>query len=76
MIQLSNNFTREELIDSVTATRLGIDNTPSREEDIRLCHLACFVLQPLRDRYKKPIRISSGYRCKELNKAVNGSPTS
>ena len=33
-----------------------------------LCHM---VLQPLRDRFG-PIRITSGYRCPELNRAVGG----
>ena len=30
------------------------------------------VLQPLRDFLGKPVVISSGYRCAELNKAVGG----
>ena len=76
MMYLTSNFTMEELVASATATRLKIDNTPSRDEEIKLCHLASFILQPLRDRYGQPIRISSGYRCKALNKAVNGVPTS
>ena len=75
-MNITLNFTREELVASATATRLKIDNTPSKDEEIKLSHLASFILQPLRDRYGKPIRISSGYRCKALNKAVNGVPTS
>ena len=75
-MNITSNFTREELIASATAKRLGIDNTPSKDEEIKLCHLAYFILQPLRDRYGKPIRISSGFRCKALNKAVGGVPTS
>lgn len=34
------------------------------------------VLDPLREAYGKPIIVTSGYRCPELNKAVNGSKTS
>lgn len=34
------------------------------------------VLQPLRDAWGKPLAINSGYRCKELNAAVGGVPTS
>ena len=30
------------------------------------------VLQPLRDYLEKPVVISSGYRCSEVNKAVGG----
>lgn len=34
------------------------------------------VLQPLRDAWGKPLRVNSGYRCKALNAAVGGAPTS
>ena len=34
------------------------------------------VLEPLRQHVGKPIRISSGYRCPALNKAVGGVATS
>lgn len=34
------------------------------------------VLQPLRDAWGKPLKINSGYRCKALNAAVGGVPTS
>lgn len=34
------------------------------------------VLQPLRDLYQKPMKVNSGYRCKELNEIVGGVATS
>ena len=34
------------------------------------------VLQPLRDAWGAPLKINSGYRCKALNAAVGGVPTS
>lgn len=34
------------------------------------------VLQPLRDAWGKPLKVNSGYRCKALNAAVGGVPTS
>lgn len=34
------------------------------------------VLQPLRTMWDRPLHINSGYRCPELNKAVNGEATS
>lgn len=34
------------------------------------------VLQPLRDAWGKPLKVNSGYRCKALNAAVGGAPTS
>lgn len=76
MEYLTENFTYEELVASATAKRLKIDNTPSKEESKNLQLLACKILQPLRDAYRKPLYITSGYRCKALNKAVNGASTS
>lgn len=76
MMYITANFTMEELVASATANRLKIDNTPSKDQASQLCLLAYKVLQPLRDAYRKPIRISSGFRCQALNKAVNGVPTS
>lgn len=34
------------------------------------------VLQPLRDAYKRPMTVNSGYRCPELNRIVGGAATS
>ena len=34
------------------------------------------VLQPLRDAWGEPLKVNSGYRCKALNAAVDGVPTS
>ena len=73
---ITENFTYEELVASATAKRLKIDNTPDEESRKHLEELVKKVLQPLRDAYGKPIRISSGYRCKALNDAVKGVPTS
>lgn len=75
-MRITQNFTMEELVVSATANRLKIDNTPSDEQAAQLCLLTIQILQPLRDRYGKPIKISSGYRCKEVNKVVGGSSTS
>ena len=69
-------FTIKELCASSTAVQLGIDNTPNSEIVNNLTQLVDNVLDPLRDRYGKPIYVNSGYRCQALNKAVNGSKTS
>lgn len=71
-MQLSDNFTLEELIRSNTADSKGIDNTPCDEVIENLQYLAETVLQPIRERYGRPISITSGYRCEKLNKAVGG----
>lgn len=74
-MKLSENFTLAELTKSSTAKRLGIDNTPNPEQLENLVELCHKVLQPLRDAIG-PIRISSGLRVPELNKAIGGSTTS
>ena len=76
MKKLSKNFTVNELTNSDTAERLGIDNTPNADTLENLQFLVDNVLQPLRDMYGRPITVNSGYRCPELNKAVGGSKNS
>ena len=66
------HFTIEELYASDTAKRLGIDNKPTTQKMIHLVYLAAYVLEPLRVAMNRPIKISSGYRCEKLNKAVGG----
>lgn len=66
------HFTIEELYRSDTAKRLGIDNKPSTQQTINLVYLAAYVLEPLRVAMNEPVKISSGFRCQALNKAVGG----
>ena len=75
-MKLSKSFSLEELVTSSTAKKLNIDNNPGTKELNNLIKLVTTVLQPIRDKYGKPIIISSGYRCPKLNKAVGGSATS
>lgn len=70
------HFTIKELTSSSTAKSKGIDNTPTREVVGNLTALVDKVLDPLREAYGKPIKVNSGYRCPNLNKAVGGSATS
>lgn len=65
-------FSIRELTESETATRKGIDNTPTAEVKANLTALVANVLDPLREVYGKPIVVSSGYRCARLNRAVGG----
>ena len=71
-IQLSPHFTLGEFTKSITAERLGIDNKPGYEQVLAMRRLCQEVLEPLRQHYGKPIRITSGFRCEALNKAVGG----
>jgi len=73
---ITRNFTWEEMIGSVTACRNGIVNRPGTPERVAIERLVKELLQPLRDIYGKPIRISSGYRNAELNRLVGGVPSS
>lgn len=74
--QLSKNFTLSELARSSTADRYKIDNTPGQFEYDNLKKLCEKVLQPIRDKWGKPIVITSGYRSPQLNVKVKGSGTS
>lgn len=69
-------FTINELTNSQTAKQRGIDNTPPKEVVLNLVKLVDNVLDPLRERYGKPIRITSGYRSEALNKVLKGAKTS
>ena len=69
-------FTLAELIKSDTATKKGIDNSPSWAVVEHLRTLVEDFLDPLRAAWGKPIRVSSGYRSKKLNAAVGGASTS
>ena len=70
------HFTIKELIRSETAKLMGINNTPPANAIIALHDLVDNVLDPLREAWGGPIRVTSGYRCPELNKLVGGTPTS
>lgn len=74
-MQLTKHFTLEELIASLTATRKGIDNTPSPEVVENLRWVGIKLLEPIR--CNKGVTIcTSGYRSPQLNLAVGGSDKS
>lgn len=73
---MAKYFTIAELVRSETADRRAIDNRLPKELLPNALSLINRVLDPLREAYGKPIRVTSGYRCPELNRVVGGSPTS
>ncbi len=75
-MKLSENLSVNEVIKSNTATRKGIDNHPTQEHLEALEDIAENIFQPIREHFKVPIGISSGYRSEALNKAIGGSKTS
>lgn len=72
-MKLSPNFSLSEFTASSTAQKLGIDNTPNKNEIRRLNGLVDHILQPLRTWAGRPVKISSGFRCSELNRRIGGS---
>ena len=76
MVQLSENFSLLELTKSQTATRKGIENTPSPEHQENLKLLCTHILQPVRDRFERVVSVSSGYRSEELCLAIGSKVTS
>lgn len=64
-------FSLSEFLNSTTAKRLGIDNTPTFEVVDNLNRLADY-LDKIREKVGKPIVVNSGFRCSVLNKAVGG----
>lgn len=73
--KLSDFFTFEELTASQTAVRKGISNIPGPEALENLRDLAK-KLDQVRRLLGRPVLISSGFRCLELNTAIGSKPSS
>lgn len=69
-------FNIEEMIKSETASKKGIDNGFPSIEIMCNAFKVLEMLDLVRAYMDKPIFINSGYRCKELNKAVGGAENS
>lgn len=75
-MKLGNYFWLSEMTRSQTALRRGIDNTPNNEEIENLKNLVYYVLDPVRDFFRLPVTVNSGFRCQDLNKALGSKTTS
>jgi len=75
-MKISEHLDLSELIRSESAKRNGISNMPTEAHIANLKLLAEKVFEPIRNNFRCPIHISSGYRSAELNKAVGGATTS
>ena len=75
-MKISEHLDLSELIRSESAKRNGISNMPTEEHIANFKVLAEKVFEPIRNNFKCPIYISSGYRSAALNKCVGGSATS
>lgn len=72
---LTPHFTLDELTVSQTADRLGLGNTPDERALANLKRLA-LLLETVRLRLGRPIIVTSGYRSREVNRAVGSGSTS
>lgn len=76
MSKLSPHFDLNEFTFSQNAVRHDVDNTPSPEIVARLVKVAHGLELVRAYLGNRAVRISSGYRCDELNALVGGSKTS
>jgi len=74
-VKLSPNFTLEELTQSETAARLGLDNTPDEKVKANLVRLARF-LEEVRAILKRPVMVNSAYRSIKVNESIGSKATS
>ena len=75
-MKLSTHLDLSEVIRSDSAKRNGISNMPTEEHIANFMLLAEKIFEPIREHFGVPIRISSGYRSKELNAKIGGSSSS
>ncbi len=72
MTQISPHFSLKEL----TVTSAGVDNTPDAKQIAALKRLCDNVLEPIREHFKRPVTINSGFRSAAVNKKIGGAATS
>jgi zinc D-Ala-D-Ala carboxypeptidase len=72
-MKISEHLELSELTRSDSAKRNGISNMPTPEHIENLKKLAENVFENIRTHFGRPIRISSGYRSKELNTITKGA---
>ncbi len=75
---LTKNFTLREMLISQEATRNGMTEQfePSPEIIANLTSLCKNILQPLRERLRVGISVSSGYRSPRVNAGIGGAKNS
>ena len=74
-MQMSRNFSLQELIKSDTAIRMGINNNPSAEQMEKLKALCENILQPVRDHFGR-VKVTSCFRSVDLCLAIKSSAKS
>ena len=74
-MQLSRNFSLQELIKSDTAIRLDINNNPNSGQIEKLKALCENILQPVRDHFGR-VKVTSGFRSEQLCLKIGSSVNS
>ena len=74
-MNLSENFTLQELTHSDVAVRYDWENNPDANEINNLTRLAD-LLEQVRTLIGKPVMINSAYRCKQVNDAIGSKDSS
>ena len=75
-MKLTDNFSLKEMTQSQTALKNNIDNEPNAEQIENLKQLCQTILQPIRDDFQLPIKITSGFRSPELCEIIGSKSTS
>jgi hypothetical protein len=77
-MKLTEHFTLEEMTASQTASRMGINNVPSEgSQERKNLQRTAELMEKVRIILgEKPVLISSGYRCPQVNAACGGSSIS
>ena len=74
-MNLSRNFSLQELIKSDTAIRKGINNNPNSGQIEKLKDLCENIFQPVRDHFGR-VKVTSGFRSPDLCIAIGSSVNS
>ena len=72
-MRISEHISYKEATWSSTTIKYNIDNTPNAEQLESMILLAKQVFEPLRNHFKKPIKVESFFRSPKLNKKIGGS---
>jgi len=75
-MKLTDNFSLKEMTQSQTALKNNVDNEPNAEQIENLKQLCQTILQPIREDFQLPIKITSGFRSPELCEIIGSKPTS
>lgn len=72
-MNLSKHVTIQEFSYSPTAIKKGIHNVMNSVQVNNAIQLCENVFEPIRKHLNVPIKISSGFRCEQLNKLIGGA---